>query len=179
MPYTVFNMFCFTSKSKQTSQLVSSILEALGWNTGLCTCVVHSHYIGYCTAKHLVFHILYSQVGWPRPTMPFTDLAPLMQNPPNTHLDQRCVLWEVYSPPRVCPLVRDLGYRARRSIDTKSFWDLNLPDIQHALLNDLFSLRPFFTLLCPPCTYMSPLMFSNWNRMDVEKRFLTMYSGVK
>jgi hypothetical protein len=98
--------------------------------------------------------------------MPFTDLQDLMANPPSVHLDKRCALWEIHCPPRICPVVRRLGGQARRSIDLNTFWDLSKPEMQHSLTHDLYNLRPFCTFLCPPCTYLSQLMFSNWGRMD-------------
>ena len=70
----------------------------------------------------------------------------------------RCLFWEVYTPPRIAPLIRQQGYKSMRSVDYKQNWDLSDPSIQHCFFQDLFTLRPFFTMLSPPCTCFGPML---------------------
>ena len=101
--------------------------------------------------------------------MPFEDLADDYENfdasksaPPA----DRCDLWEIYSPPRIGPVIRALKGRCRRSIDLTTFWDLRKADMQHCLLADVMSQRPRFAIMGPPCTLFTNLIFSNWFRME-------------
>jgi hypothetical protein len=104
----------------------------------------------------------------PRRDMPFDDLETLMITPP-VCCDVRCTLWEVFTPPRIAPAIRQAGQQARRSIDQGNFWKLELPEYQHSLCHDVFTLQPHFIFLSPPCTLLSQLMFSNWDRMSDDK----------
>jgi hypothetical protein len=88
------------------------------------------------------------------------------EQPPMNGLSGRCAFWEIYSNPRIAPVVRQMGGQARRSVDKNGHWDLASRDIQYQLLSDVTALRPYFTMLSPPCTYFCQLMFSNWSRMD-------------
>ena len=134
--------------------------------------------------------------------------------------DLRCHFWEIYSRPRIAPLVRELGMRSLRSIDVTwlstvgffqpvsfciicmcwkppqglkkclrfsrelenievdNFWDLRDPKIQHMLLSDLVSLKPFFTMLSPPCTHLCQYMFSNWGRMDALTKYELLHQAI-
>ncbi|CAE7444301.1 unnamed protein product [Symbiodinium sp. CCMP2592] len=106
-----------------------------------------------------------------RPSMPFDDIASLAdqarsQAPP----DRRCHLWEKFSPPRVGPMIRQLGGRSIRSIDLKTSWNLADPEIQRQLLQDVISLRPYCLMLSPPCTHLCKMMYSNWGKMEPVSR---------
>ena len=72
--------------------------------------------------------------------------------------------WEIYSPPRLAPLVDAQGPRAKRSIDLP-LWDLR--DDRHVenMLIDLQCQQTTCTMISSPCTYFPQLMYSNWCRM--------------
>lgn len=99
-------------------------------------------------------------------TMPYPDLMEMYQGggrvPP---MKDRCDLWEIYSLPRLGPVLRGMGGKCRRSYDIQHFWDLSSSDAQRLLLQDVCILRPRFLMLSPPCRYVSLLMASNWSRM--------------
>lgn len=59
-----------------------------------------------------------------------------------------------------------------------NFWDLRDPSIQHMLLSDLVSLKPFFTMLSPPCTHLCQYMFSNWGRMDALTKYDLLHQAI-
>ena len=104
--------------------------------------------------------------------MPFTDLNMHYHSPPIPNNDTRCAFWEIFTQPRVAPVVRRRGGRSKRSVDIEmgKFWDLTSPDVQHCLLSDVCLLRPFFVMMSPPCTMVCQLVFSNWFRMDPVER---------
>ena len=103
--------------------------------------------------------------------MPFPDLDQPISNANNEEKPcSRDHMWEVFSPPRIGPVLRKMGGRCSRSIDCKNFWDLSKPDIQHCLLSDVATRKPFFLMLGPPCTMFGTLIFSNWFRMVKEAR---------
>ena len=88
------------------------------------------------------------------------------------------VLWEVYCPPRVAPLLDpDLGNTD--SFDATSGCTL-APDSLglKTMLRKYRQHNPKVVLLSPPCTWFSTLMYSNWYRMLVEKRELGAKEGV-
>lgn len=106
---------------------------------------------------------------------PFHDIESILKNP-RQPCDESLVdtLWEVYSVPRLQPIMNKLGGRCRRSFDLKSFWDFREPHYQKGLLLDLASLQPLAVMLSPPCTYVCQLMHSNWQRMDPKKRVINL-----
>ena len=106
---------------------------------------------------------------------PFHDLEPILQKP-SRPCDESLIdtLWEVFSVPRLQPIMNELGGRCRRSFDLKSFWDFREPHYQKGLLQDLASLQPLSVMLCPPCTYVCQLMHSNWKKMDPKKRVINL-----
>lgn len=57
--------------------------------------------------------------------MPYMDLLPQFQGKmPLPDAAQPCDVWEIYSIPRVGPVIRTLGGFSRRSYDLRHFWDL-------------------------------------------------------
>ena len=88
-------------------------------------------------------------VGWTgTPAVPFDDLVAQVAGafaPPMTAstASQRDHLWEIFSPPRVGPIIRSMGGRSSRSVDVKTFRNLRDAKIQHQLLSDVISLRPY------------------------------------
>lgn len=107
---------------------------------------------------------------------PFRDLDPILLGPPRYCMEElKDTLWEVYSVPRLQPIMNSLpGGKCRRSFDLKTFWDFREPDYQRALLQDIVSLQPLCIMLCPPCTYVCQLMHSNWSRMKSKKRTINL-----
>ena len=103
------------------------------------------------------FYVLWAAASPPlRPTIPFQDILNELKclQPAKQHL--RCHFWEIYSRPRIAPVVRDLGMRALRSIDVTWLcagpcnWNCVLPYIVYqpwlqetleTTLRNLWSLR--------------------------------------
>ena len=83
---------------------------------------------------------------------------------------QRDDFWELFSPPRVCPFIEKLGFRAPISVDLKTGWDLLDASHQYRFALDLASQQPRTLMVSPPCTMFSILMPSNWWRMPKGKR---------
>ena len=82
------------------------------------------------------------------PVVPFDDLVAKVAGafpPPAlaSTMAQRDHLWEIFSPPRVGPVIRRMGGRSTRSVDVKTFWNLRDAKIQHQLLSDVITLRPY------------------------------------
>ena len=101
-------------------------------------------------------------------TMPYPDLMEMFHGRgpgPVTAMKDRCDLWEIYSLPRLGPVLREMGGTCRRSYDLQHFWDLSCSDAQRLLLQDVCILRPKFLMLSPPCRFLCLLMASNWSRM--------------
>ena len=86
--------------------------------------------------------------------------------------------WEVFCPARVGPIMRERGFRSSRSLDIKSGWVLDQDNICRQVFVDLMSLRPFFVLLCPPCTMFSTMMFSNWGKMSGDQKYADLKLAV-
>lgn len=103
---------------------------------------------------------------------PYGDLLMGHYTPCDTLL--RCHLWELFSAPRLTPVMRQLGARARLSYDLKHFWDLGQESFQRAICQDILILRPLCVVLSPPCTYVCQLQHSNWKRMKNENKLLTL-----
>lgn len=101
-----------------------------------------------------------SSVSFPFPVGPRLGMPPT-----NPHH-----FWEVFSPPRVSPVVSALGKLAPRSLDIKTGWDFTNKQHVASMITDLDANRPLCVLTCPPCTTMSRLMATNWWRMRREKR---------
>ena len=107
--------------------------------------------------------------------MPFEDLRKLMSKPLATLEDtSRCDLWEVYSCPRMGPMMRSLGGRSTRSYDLQHYWNFNWESYQRLMLQDVSLCRPKFVMLSPPCTWVCSLMHSNWSRIPAAKRMLNL-----
>ena len=84
---------------------------------------------------------------------------------------------EVFSPPRIVPHCQALGLRGDISIDVRSGFDLLKPEKRVELCTLLRSRRPKVLITCPPCTFFSKLMFSNWTRMSETLRQKRMIEG--
>ena len=96
--------------------------------------------------------------------------------PVYTPVGHAALYWEIFCPPRVAPMLRSRG--RCRSFDLETDWDLSRSASRwSALLLDLQA-RVKFTLLCPPCTYWTPLMASNGLRMPVEQREANASDGI-
>ena len=101
--------------------------------------------------------------------MPFQDLRQLFDNPPPFRANQ-CTLWEIYSLPRLSPVMRSLGGQSLRSYDIKHFMDLSQADYVRLLLQDVAVFRPHYLSLSPPCTMVCQLQASNWKRIKNAKQ---------
>lgn len=106
--------------------------------------------------------------------MPYEDLRELHANPPQIQ-PQRCSLWEIYSLPRLSPMMREIGGRSLRSYDLKHFVDLSQKDYVRLLLQDVALYRPYYLSLSPPCTKVCQLQASNWKRMKgTRKKYMDL-----
>ena len=103
--------------------------------------------------------------------MPFQDLRQLFDNPPPFRANgTQCTLWEIYSLPRLSPVMRSLGGQSLRSYDIKHFMDLSQTEYVRLLLQDVALFRPHYLSLSPPCTMVCQLQASNWNRIKNAKQ---------
>lgn len=98
---------------------------------------------------------------------PYPDL-PCELHKPNKELCD--TVWEIFSLPRLQPMITEMGGTCRRSYDIKNFWDLGQESLQRTLLADLCILQPVSIFLSPPCTWVCALQHSNWSRMPRAKR---------
>ena len=104
--------------------------------------------------------------------MPHDDIRELAQHANPSQL--RCTLWEIFSVPRLGPILRAMGGSCRRSYDIKHFWDLGDEAYARTLLQDVAILQPLFLMMSPPCTWVCQLMHSNWGRIAPDRRFLNL-----
>ncbi|CAK8990695.1 unnamed protein product [Durusdinium trenchii] len=108
---------------------------------------------------------------------PFDDLRELLSDlkPPK---GPRCTLWEVFSLPRLQPVITKLGGRCTRSYDLRNFFDLGEAAMQRTLFQDIAMLQPLAIFLSPPCTWVCALQHSNWGRMAKSKRVLNLVQAL-
>ena len=105
---------------------------------------------------------------------PFDDLRATLMNLRPVDDSARCDLWEIFSLPRLQPVLVDLGGRCQRTYDIRHFFDLGLPALQRTLMQDCAMLQPKSLFLSPPCTWVSLLKHSNWSRVPREKRVINL-----
>ena len=111
--------------------------------------------------------------------MPFEDLLPLYRGEVKTPDGKRCDLWEVFSIPRLGPVIRKMGGQSLRSYDLAHYWDLSEDRYMRLMIQDFGLLKPKFIFLSPPCRYLSPLMHSNWPRMrNYQKKIMSLTEGL-
>ena len=92
---------------------------------------------------------------------------------------KRCDLWEVFSIPRLGPVIRKMGGQSLRSYDLAHYWDLSEDRYMRLMIQDIGLLKPKFIFLSPPCRYLSPLMHSNWPRMrNYQKKIMSLTEGL-
>lgn len=102
---------------------------------------------------------------------PYMDLLDILRTPSKVSDPMlRCHLWELFSAPQCAPAVREMGGRARRSFDIKHMWDLSQEAFQRQTMQDVLLLTTLFLVLSPPCTWVSSLQHSNWNRIKNKTR---------
>ena len=83
--------------------------------------------------------------------MPYLDLKQAIQKGYHVSMDaeSRCDLWEIYSCPRMGPVMREMGGKSARSYDLVHFWNLNEEGYQRVLIQDVALCRPKFLMLSP------------------------------
>ena len=108
--------------------------------------------------------------------MPYVDLLPQFRgNIPVPDAAQPCDVWEIYSVPRLGPVMRSMGGLSRRAYDLRNFWDFSQEDYRRLLIQDVTMLRPKYLMLCPPCRFVCLLMASNWGRMkNYDEKMLSL-----
>lgn len=92
---------------------------------------------------------------------------------------RRCHLWEVFSAPRVAPVLRSLGGRSLRSVDLVNSFDLSKLEIQHALVSDVATQQPYFLMMSPPCTKLCKYMYCNWAKMDPNSKYEYLHDALR
>ena len=97
--------------------------------------------------------------------------------PPKPPCD-RHHFWEIYSPPRVAPVVSKHGKTAPRSLDLKTGWDLTNPEDLLNMQHDINLNRPCCVMVRPPCTALHWGLGSNWTRMTRERREQKCTTGI-
>jgi hypothetical protein len=81
------------------------------------------------------------------------------------------VFMEIFSPPRVAPVVHAHGLKAVRSMDLSTGWDFLVKEHKCSGMKDVAWRMPSVTMLSPPCKMFSQIMDTNWFRMDPTKRW--------
>lgn len=110
---------------------------------------------------------------------PFSDLRATLMNLRSVDDSTRCDLWEIFSLPRLQPVLVGLGGRCERTYDIRHFFDLGLPALQRTMMQDCAMLQPKSLFLSPPCTWVSLLQHSNWSRVSREKRVINLVQACK
>lgn len=106
---------------------------------------------------------------------PYHDLMDMVKiAEPSCSPEMRCHLWELFSPPRIGPVVRSLNGRARRSFDLKHYWDLGDTSFQRTVIQDILTMRPLCVTMSPPCTMVCSLQHSNWKRIKRYDKYLSL-----
>lgn len=90
----------------------------------------------------------------------------------------RHLLWELFSPPRISNVLQERGYSPSRSFDVKLGWDLSQQNSQRSCLDDQISCQPIFVMASPPCTKLSSLAISNWNRIPYGKAVSDLHQAL-
>ena len=87
---------------------------------------------------------------------------------------------EVFSPPRIVPILRGrgYGYRATHSWDITHGCDLTVLRNQINVCKTIEQKKIAVLLFCPPCTMFSQIQKSNWNRMDPMVRVERLIDAV-
>ena len=85
---------------------------------------------------------------------------------------------EAYSPPRVMPVMAELGLRANVSADILTGWDFDSPLMRHLFVVEIKGRRPWLLILSPPCTMLCMLMGWNWWRMKRDHREARLSQGL-
>ena len=80
--------------------------------------------------------------------------------------DEKHEFMEVYSPPRVAPVLHRRQPGAYLSIDIDTGYDLSRFDVRRTVVQLLQTHRPTFLMLSPPCTMFSKLQNCNRKRVD-------------
>ena len=75
--------------------------------------------------------------------------------------------WEMFCPPRVSPL---MPQKNTRSFDEINGWTIAPGKAADQIKQMHMVFKPAVVLLCPPCTHVGSLMFSNWYRMLQHRR---------
>ena len=86
---------------------------------------------------------------------------------------------ELFSPPRAAVELRRYQFKASRSMDLLTGWDLLQDHVQELALREIHGRGNKVVGLSPPCTYFSKLMDTNWNRMDPEVAMHKLHEAVK
>ena len=112
--------------------------------------------------------------------MPYDDLKNKMMLANSAAITKdTCILWELFSPPRVSKVLIERGYWARRTFDVKHGWDLTQEQVRRSLVDDLIAFQPFFLMCSPPCTSIASLAYSNWSRSSKPKREAKLVTGLQ
>jgi len=74
-------------------------------------------------------------------------------------------LMEVYSPPRMVAVAKQVGLRAELSVDLLTGWNLLDPEVRLNVVQEIHRRRPRVLMMSPPCTWFSGLMNLNWKKI--------------
>lgn len=77
---------------------------------------------------------------------------------------------EVFSPPRVLPVMKTMHMTGSISADLLTGWSLEKLEVQMQLVAEVKARRPKVLILSPPCTMLCVMMNWNWWRMSRSKR---------
>ena len=81
------------------------------------------------------------------------------------HPQDRCLVMEVFSPPRFS-LEAEKHYFRARSYDLKNGWDFRLAQHRRKVEDYLINDTPSLLILCPPCTHEGGWFWLNSQKWD-------------
>ena len=93
-------------------------------------------------------------------------------------LSQKPSVAEVFSPPRVNAVGKQLGFQDGGNFDLQTGWDLRQPRQRAEMWKHLKRAQPTLVILCPPCTMFSKLQELNYPKMDGHKVLVLLAEAV-
>ena len=119
--------------------------------------------------------------GMPDTASVLSDVElPDAQSDPETVVDDAagpCAFMEIYSRPRVAPLVQAAGLQVGPSLDLRTGWDFLRADAQEQAVALVLRLDPLVLMLSPPCTVFSQMQHSVKNRRRSQTAWNHRYNN--
>ena len=86
---------------------------------------------------------------------------------------------EVFSPPRIAAEAHRQGLKQGGSFDLKTGWNLSDPAHKRAMWKQLKEEAPILLIVCPPCCAFSILQSLNYPKMEWDKAWILLSTGLE